>query len=102
MEPTTILLILTIASGILSLAITFLNYYNSIKETIQRSAGDLINAAEDLNEIGEKKMEIAVEQAYALIPQMAKPFFTKPMLQSMIQLAFDQMEAYAIKQTNKN
>lgn len=101
MEPTTILLILTIASGVLSLVITFFNYYNSVKEIIQRAAGDLVNAAEDLDEIGEKKMEIAVEQAYALIPQIAKPFFTKPMLQAMIQLAFDQMEAYAIKQQNK-
>lgn len=101
METTTILLILTIASGLLSLAITFINYYNSVKETIQKAAGDLINAAEDLDEIGEKKMEIAVEQAYALIPQIAKPFFSKPLLQGMLQLAFDQMEAYAIKQQNK-
>ena len=101
MEPTTLMLILTIAGGLVALAATFLSYYHSIKESIRNSAQGAINAAENLDKIGEKKMAIAVEQVYELIPAVAKPFFPKPTIQIMIQLVFDQMEEYAKKQANK-
>lgn len=101
MEPTTLMLILTIAGGLLSLAATFLSYYYSIKESIRNAAESAINSVENLDKIGEEKMAIAVEQVYGLIPAVAKPFFSKSTIQVMIQLVFDQMEEYAKKQVNK-
>lgn len=101
MEPTTLMLILTIAGGLLALVATFISYYYSIKKSIRDAAEGAINAAEDLDKIGEEKMAIAVEQVYGLIPAVAKPFFSKPTIQVMIQLVFDQMEEYAKKQANK-
>lgn len=98
MEPTTLMLILTIAGGLIALAATFLSYYYSVKEAIRNAAEGAINAAEDLDKIGEEKMAIAVEQVYSLIPAVAKPFFSKATIQVMIQMVFDQMEEYAMKQ----
>lgn len=95
------LLILTIVGGLLSLAATLLSYYFYIKNSIRNAAEKAINAAEDFGKVGEEKMAIAVEQIYNLIPDVAKPFFPKPTIQTMVQLVFDQMEAYALKQTNK-
>jgi hypothetical protein len=66
-----------------------LSYYYSIKESIRNAAEGAINAAENLDKIGEEKMAIAVEQVYGLIPAVAKPFFSKPTIQTMIQLVFD-------------
>lgn len=101
MEPTTFMLILTIAGGLIALAATLLSYYYSIKDSIRNAAEGAINSAENLDKIGEEKMAIAVEQVYELIPSVAKPFFPKSTIQSIIQIVFDQMEEYAQKQMNK-
>lgn len=98
MEPTTLLLILTIAGGLLSLAATLLSYYFAIKNSLRDAAESAINSAEELDKIGEEKMALAVEQVYALVPDIAKPFFSKATIQVMVQLVFDQMEEYAKKQ----
>ena len=95
------MLILMITGGLLSLAATLLSYYLSIKNIIRNAAEQAINAAEEMDKIGEEKMAIAVEQVYALVPEVAKPFFPKATIQVMVQLVFDQMEEYALKQVNK-
>lgn len=91
--------ILTIVFGILTVGVTFLSYYLSIKNKIQAAAEDAINTAEELDKIGEEKMAIAVEQVYDLIPAAVKPFLSKATIQTLIQATFDKMEEYALKQT---
>ena len=90
--------ILTIVFGVLALGATFLSYYLSIKAKIQEAAEDAINTAEELDKIGEEKMEIAVDQVYDLIPAAVKPFLSKATVQVLIQATFDRMEEYALKQ----
>ena len=74
------------------------SYYFSIRSKIQRAAGDAINVAEDLERLGNEKMEIAVNQLYEIVPPIIKPFITKSVLQSIVHFTFDRMEDYAYKQ----
>ena len=90
--------IISILLGIISIAVTFLSYYLYIKEKITSAAVGAINEAEVEDKTGEEKMEFAVAQVYALVPKVLKPIFTKAVIKQLVQVAFDKIKAFAIKQ----
>ena len=90
--------IINILLGILSVAVAFLSYYLYIKEKITSATVGAINEAEIDDKTGEEKMAFAVEQVYALVPKVLKPIFTKAVIKQLIQVAFDKIKAFAIKQ----
>lgn len=90
--------ILLVIAGV---AITLLSYYLNVRRKIREAAEGAINAAEELNKIGEEKMQIAIEQIYVAIPIVAKPFISKTLIREILQEVFDNMEKYAKKQMNK-
>ncbi len=93
--------IINIILGVLSIVISLIGYYFYIKQRIAKAATDAVNDAEQDGKTGEEKMEIAVAQVYALIPTMYKPIITRSVVQSIVQIAFDKIEAYAKKQVDK-
>jgi hypothetical protein len=97
---------INVALSIIAVVVTFLSYYLAIKNKIEKTAKDAINAVEDFELIGEEKMQIAVEQVYNVIPLMMKPVFPKEFIEQIIQGVFDKMAEFAAKQVeeehNKN
>lgn len=91
-------MVLEIVLGVVAIAVTFLSYYLSIKNTIRKHIGDAINSAEETDKIGAEKMAIAVEQVYSLVPPILKSVFTKEVLSGLIQEVFDKMQEFAQKQ----
>ena len=94
----TLELILTIVFGIAAAVFTFIGYWFSIKSKIQSAAEDAINMAEELDKLGKEKLQAAVDQVYAIIPVVIKPFISKEMVTTLVQMTFDKMEEYALKQ----
>lgn len=92
---------INIALGVLAVGVTLFSYYLAIKNKIEEAAKDAINAAEDLDKIGAEKMQIAVEQVYAVIPTIIKPVFPKDFIEQIIQEVFDKMTEFAEKQVAK-
>ena len=95
----TLELILTIVFGIAAAVFTFIGYWFSIKSKIQSAAEDAINMAEELDKLGEEKLQVAVDQVYAIIPAIVKPFLPREVITGLVQITFDKMEEYALKQT---
>lgn len=94
--------IINIILGVLSIAVTFLSYYLYIKAKITSAAVGAINEAEMEDKTGEEKMEFAVAQVYALVPKILKPILTKEVIKQLIQMAFDKIKAFAIKQNKES
>jgi hypothetical protein len=92
---------INIALGVLAIGVTFFSYYLAIRNKIEQAAKDAINIAEDLDKIGAEKMQIAVEQVYAVIPAIVKPVFPKDFIEQIIQEVFDKMTEFAEKQVAK-
>lgn len=92
---------INIALGVLAIGVTFFSYYLAIRNKIEQAAKDAINIAEDLDKIGAEKMEIAVEQVYAVIPAIVKPVFPKEFIEQIIQEVFEKMTEFAEKQVAK-
>lgn len=92
---------INIALGVLAIGVTLFSYYLAIKNKIEEAAKDAINIAEDCDKIGKEKMEIAVEQVYAVIPAIVKPVFPKDFIEQIIQEVFDKMTEFAEKQVAK-
>ena len=92
---------INIVLGVLAIGVTLFSYYLAIKNKIEEVAKDAINAAEDLDKIGAEKMQIAVEQVYAVIPAIVKPAFPKDFIEQIIQEVFDKMTEFAEKQVAK-
>lgn len=92
---------INVALSILAVVVTFFSYYLAVKNKIEEAAKDAINAAEDLELIGQEKMQIAVEQVYNVIPSMMKPVFPKSFIEQIIQEVFDKMVEFAEKQIAK-
>ena len=92
---------INIALGVLAIGVTIFSYYLAIKNKIEQAAKDAINAAEDLDKIGKEKMEIAVEQVYAVIPAIVKPVFPKDFIEQIVQEVFDKMIEFAEKKVAK-
>lgn len=92
---------INIALGVLAIGVTLFSYYLAVKNKIEQAAKDAINIAEDCDKIGKEKMEIAVEQVYAVIPAIVKPVFPKDFIEQIIQEVFDKMTEFAEKQVAK-
>jgi hypothetical protein len=92
---------INIALGVLAIGVTLFSYYLAIRNKIEQAAKDAINAAEDLDKIGAEKMQVAVEQVYAIIPAIVKPVFPKDFIEQIIQEVFDKMIEFAEKQVAK-
>jgi hypothetical protein len=92
---------INIALGVLAIGVTFFSYYLAIRNKIEQAAKDAINIAEDLDKIGAEKMQVAVEQVYAIIPAIVKPVFPKDFIEQIIQEVFDKMTEFAEKQVAK-
>lgn len=94
--------IITIITTLLSIVGVFLSYYFSIKAKIHAATESAVNDAEQDDKTAVEKMNYAVEQIHSLVPTMLKPFFTKKVIQSIVQKAFDKIEEYAQKQVDKD
>lgn len=94
-------MITNIILGILAIAVTFLTYYMSVKNIVEKTAIDAINKSEDLAKIGEEKMKEAVKQVRDVIPPILLSIFTEQFVEQIIQEIFDKMQEFAKKQVNK-
>lgn len=92
-------MVLEIILSIVAVAAIIGIYYLLIRAKVRESALGAIIQAESLELIGEKKMELAVKLVYNIVPAPARPFFTKTVIQTIIQKVFDEVEEYAKKQT---
>ena len=93
--------ILFIIFTIITLGVTFLSYYLSIKNKISQEALKAINTAEDSELDGAEKKRLAVEQVKKLVPTVLRPFITDDLINTLVQMTFDEIKAYAIKQSTK-
>jgi hypothetical protein len=80
----TLEMILTIVFGIIAVVVTFVGYWFSIKSKIQSAAEDAINMAEELDKMGEEKLQMAVDQVYAIIPAIVKPFLSREVITGLV------------------
>jgi len=94
-------IILSIVFGILSLAGVFVSYYFHIKSKITKAATESIDKAEVSDKTGEEKFKEAVDLVMALIPTVAKPFFSRKFVENIVQMAFDSIKSFAEKQNSK-
>ncbi len=98
----TLEIILTIVFAVLTIAGTLGSWYFYVKNKINAAIAGEIDSAENNDVDGKQKMAIVVEQLQTIIPAVLKPFFTKQLLESLVQAAFDKIEDYAKKQAGKN
>lgn len=95
-------MIFEILCTILSVAVILISYYLSVKNKINSIAGDAINKAEDLSDIGEEKMKMVVAQVKTIIPPILRGAFNDEFLKQIVQELFDKMKEFAEKRTRKN
>lgn len=93
--------VLTIILSIATLASLFISYYFHIRKKLSDAAIGAINSAEDTDKVGKEKFELAVSEVMSLIPTAVKPFITQPLVEAVVQKAFNEVESYAKKQQNK-
>ena len=93
---------LQIVLSALTVILIFINYYFSVKSSLQKSAGDAINNAENCDLDGKEKMKVAVSQISKLVPTVLKPFFTDEVIETILQGVFDKMQEFAKKKVNKD
>ena len=93
--------LLTILFAIVAVVGVFLSYYFHVKAKIYAETESAVNNAEQDDKTATEKMSLAVEQIYSIIPVALKPFFTKAVIQGIVQAAFDKIEEYAEKQLKK-
>lgn len=90
--------ILLIISSLVSVVAICLGYYRYIRKKLETGAVDAINKAELTGYPGAEKMQYAVDTVYNIVPAALKPFFTKELIEVIIQGVFDKMEEYARQQ----
>lgn len=93
--------IINIVLGVLLVVLYVVGYYFSTKTKLMKAAAGAINNAEQDDKTGEEKMAIAIEQIYALVPVALRPFFTKHVVEGLVQAAFDKIDDFAEKQVKK-
>jgi hypothetical protein len=94
-------MIFSIVMGVLTIIGGGLSLYFNVKSKILDAANSAVNTAEDSDKVKEEKMALAISEVKKLIPAAARPFFTDRMIETIIQKAFDGIEAYAEKQAKK-
>jgi hypothetical protein len=90
--------ILLIISSLVSVVAICLGYYRYIRKKLETGAVDAINKAELTAYPGVEKMQYAVDIVYNIVPAVLKPFFSRDVIEVMIQGVFDKMEEYARQQ----
>ena len=72
---------------------------------VQDGIKGLINEAEDMyadvTKSGGQKFEWVVNAIYDKVPAFLKPIISKEFIGKLVQRAFDEMQAFALKQLNK-
>lgn len=90
--------ILSIVFAALTAVGGFVSYYFYIRNKIQKQIAAEIDNAESEDKIGEEKMAQVVSALKQLVPVILKPFITDSLIESLVQTAFNAIEAYAKKQ----
>ena len=90
--------ILSIVFAVLTAVVGFVSYYFYIRNKIQKQIAAEIENAEDEDTVGEEKMAQVVSALKQLVPVILKPFITDSLIESLVQTAFNAIEAYAKKQ----
>lgn len=93
--------ILSIVFAVLTVVGGFVSYYFYIRNKLQKQIAAEIEGAEDADSIGEEKMAQVVSALKQLVPAILKPFITDNLIESLVQAAFNSIEAYAKKQIEK-
>ena len=93
--------ILTIIFAIFTIIGAGVSYYFYIKSKITEVANTAINSAEDTDKVEAEKMEVAITEIEKILPVGAKVFFTRERIRIIVQAAFDGIEIFAKKQSNK-
>ncbi len=94
--------ILNIVLTVLVVAMGAYSTYLSTGKDIYSKVSYLINEAKNLDLIGKEKMALVVEQLYNIVPLPWKKFLTKEKLESIAQGVYDNMNAFAQKNKNKD
>lgn len=89
---------LTIIFAILAAAGVFLSYYFQVKAKVYSETENAVNNAEQDDKAAAEKMELAVEHIYSVVPLAVKPFFSRKVIEKIVQKAFEAIEEYAKKQ----
>ena len=92
-------LFLTILSSVLTIGAAIFAYYLYVKKNISEKAVELINNAEDLDVVGAEKKAIVVAELYRMVPAAFKGFITTDVLDGLVQMLFEQIQAFAKKQS---
>lgn len=95
-------IIINIILGIVAVLGSFISYYYYIKSVLQKAANDAINNAEHDGTTGEEKLELATTTVYSLVPKFMRTTITKNLVKSLVQSAFDKIDAYAKQIINKD
>lgn len=90
--------ILTIVFAVLAAVGSCLTYYFHVKAKVYAETENAVNDAEQDDKTAAEKMQFAVDHIYSVIPAVLKPFFTRKVVERIIQKAFDKIEEYAKKQ----
>lgn len=94
--------IISIVLAAITVAVGFVSYYFYILNKLQKQIASGIENAETPDSIGEEKMNSVIAALKQLVPTILKPFITDSLIQSLVQAAFDSIEAYAQKQVEKD
>lgn len=94
--------IISIVLAAITVVVGFVSYYFYIRNKIQQAIASGIENAESPDSIGEEKMNSVIAALKQLVPTILKPFITDSLIQSLVQAAFDSIEAYAQKQVEKD
>lgn len=93
--------IISIVLGVLAAVASFVGYYFYIRSKLAKAATGAVNDAEKEDKTGAEKLQIAVDQVYALVPAILKTIISREIVQGLVQAAFDKIEEYAKKQLEK-
>lgn len=93
--------ILSIVFAVLTVVGGFVSYYFYVRNEIQKQIAAEIDGAEIDEKIGAEKMQTVISALKELVPTILKPFITDSLIESLVQAAFDSIEAYAKKQVEK-
>lgn len=90
--------IISIITSVLTIISAIVGYYFKVKAMVTEKASEFIDNAESIEELGEDKMRLVVNELYLLIPSAYKLIFTRDRLEKIVQTIFDCIESYASKQ----
>lgn len=90
-----------IVLAIVALVLTGISYYFHVKDRVSKAISGAINDSEVDGIVGKEKFNNAVDQVMLIIPAVMKPFITRSYVENLVQIAFDNIEAYAKKQVLK-